>query len=154
MLFCGLHVFGYTRHHASAAPRDMLEDGYLPGGANNGGRVVLLDELLIDLLLLASEATGRARPRETEASLFFLFLPRIDVALVNGCSTAQDPCFFARNEPQQRSVYSALATLYLIPLFVDKFGHSLNRRVNKKGTILVGSSILSPLFSILLVIPT
>lgn len=131
----------------------MLEDGYLPGGANNGGRVVLLDELLIDLLLLASEATGRARPRET-ASLFFLFLPRIDVALVNGCSTAQDPCFFARNGPQQRSVYSALATLCLIPLFVDKFGHSLNRRVNKKGTILVGSSILSPLFSILLVIPT
>lgn len=54
----------------------MLEDGYLPSGANNGGRVVLLDELLIDLLLLDSEATGKRR--ETEASFFFLFLPQID----------------------------------------------------------------------------
>ena len=54
-----------------------LEDGYLPGGgANNGGRVVLLHELLIDLLLLDSEASGKRR--ETEPSFFLLFLSRID----------------------------------------------------------------------------
>lgn len=60
--------------------------------------------------------------------------------------------FFASNGPQQRSVYSALATFCLIPLFVDKFGNFRLIEELIKGTILAGFSILSFLLHLLLLL--
>lgn len=58
--------------------------------------------------------------------------------------------FFASNG--QRSVYSALATFCLIPLFVDKFGNFRLIEELIKGTILAGFSILSFLLHLLLLL--
>ena len=68
---------------------DIVEDGYLPGGAARREQwrlVVLLDELLIDLLLLVREYRKTKVFRERLRRIFlFLLLFRYRVCIINSC---------------------------------------------------------------------